>query len=75
MGRGSTQGLPAQIVYGVLSEGIYVIRALCAHIKAVDKVRVQSSRIVKVHREGTDKVPEWEQGEKSSSFFLIRESL
>jgi hypothetical protein len=36
------QGFPAQIVYGVLSVGIWGIRALPAHIKPVDKVRVQA---------------------------------
>jgi hypothetical protein len=42
MGTGSTQGLPAQIVYGALSVDIWGIRALRAHIKTVDKVRVQA---------------------------------
>ena len=36
------QGLPAQIVYGVLSVGIWGIRALRAHIKAIDKGRAQA---------------------------------
>ena len=39
------QVLPAQIVYGVLNVGIWGTRALRAHIKAIDGVRVQVGEI------------------------------
>jgi hypothetical protein len=47
--------LLAQIVYSVLSVGIWGIRAFRAHIKAIDKVRVQAPPVgeIEVNVQGT----------------------